>query len=127
MTTPSVPDRPEPDTSNPPDAEPALISAVIPGRLAAPAPPGTVARLREESWWKRAREVASDWQAVSPLADFWELALVPPVQPGRGRELGGLIAAAGEQLALGWLLWWRLNCGVCTGGTRRLPRSIWTR
>lgn len=101
MVTPSVPDRPEPDTCNPPDVESPLISAVIPGRLAAPAPAGTVAHLQEESWWKSAGEVASDWQAVSPLADFWELGLVPPVQPGRGRELGGLIAAAGEQLALG--------------------------
>jgi hypothetical protein len=96
-----VPDRPELNTGELPESELPVISAVIPGRLAAPAPPGTVAHLREESWWKRASEVASDWQTVSPLADFWELALVPPVQPGRGRELAGLIAGAGEQLALG--------------------------
>jgi hypothetical protein len=101
VAIPSVPGGQEPDTNNLPEAEPPVVSAVIPGRLAAPAPPGTVAHLRDESWWKRASEVGSDWQTVSPLADFWELALVPPVQPGRGRELAGLIAGAGEQLALG--------------------------
>lgn len=101
MIIPSMPGPQEPGTSDLPEPEPPVISAVIPGRLAAPAPPGTVAHLREEDWWKSAQAVASDWQVISRLADFWELALVPPVQPGRGRELAGLIAGAGEQLALG--------------------------
>jgi hypothetical protein len=47
-----------------------------------------------------AQDVAADWQTTSWKADFWEVALVPRVQPGRAHELAGLIAAGGEQFAL---------------------------
>jgi hypothetical protein len=83
-----------------PGDQPQEIRAVIPSRLAALTPPGTVERLRQQEWWTGAQQVASDWQKISVWAGFWELALVPPVQHGRTHELAGLIASAGEQLAL---------------------------
>jgi hypothetical protein len=100
MTTPSETGGQDRSVGDLPDAQPQLVSAVIPGRLAAPTPPGTVNDLWQKDWWKSAQQVASDWQKASSLADFWELALVPPVQPGRGHELAGLIASGGEQFVL---------------------------
>ncbi len=77
-----------------------LVSAAVLGRLAAEVAPGTVQALRQQNWWTETSRVASDWQAMSVFADFWELALVPKVQPGRSNELVGLIASGGEQLGL---------------------------
>lgn len=85
---------------DPPGDQQQEISAVVPGRLAPQVPPGTVETLRQQDWWSAASRVASDWQTTSAYAHFWEVALVPRVQPGRVNELVGLIAAGGEQLGL---------------------------
>jgi hypothetical protein len=53
----------------------------------------------QQEWWKTAEQVASDWQFFSQWSEWWELATAPAF--GRANELAGLIASAGEQLALG--------------------------
>jgi hypothetical protein len=80
-------------------AQPQVLSAVSPSRLAAPTPPEAVKDLSCETWWATARQVAFEWQSISVWADFWELA-APRVQHGRGHELAGCIADGGERLAL---------------------------
>lgn len=86
-------------TANLAHAQPQMLSAVSPSRLAAPTPPEAVKGLSSEDWWATARQVAFEWQSISVWADFWELA-APRVQHGRGHELAGCIADGGERLAL---------------------------
>ncbi len=72
------------------EAGPQEIRAVIPSRLAAPSSPSVVRQIVQTDWCEHAQQAAAGWQQTSSLAEFWELALVPPVQPGRPHELAGL-------------------------------------
>lgn len=85
--------------TNSQDQAPRPIVAVIPGRLAASVSSEDVLAIQRQDWWQTAQEVASDWQAVSAYAEFWELG-APAVGYGRAHELAGLLASGGEQLAL---------------------------
>jgi hypothetical protein len=83
-----------------PDTDHQWVSAVTPGRLAVSPSSDMLKGVRQNSWWTAAQKVSADWQTFGWKADFWEIGLVPRVQPGRAHELVGLIAGGGEQFGL---------------------------
>jgi hypothetical protein len=86
--------------ANASEGEESRLAAVVPGRLAAPTSGAQLDSVLSRAWRTSAQEVASEWQMLSSVADFWELATGNAIQHGRPHELVGLISGAGEQLAM---------------------------
>ena len=96
--------------ANSQDQAPRPIVAVIPGRLAASVSSEDVLAIQRQDWWQTAQEVASDWQAVSAYADFWEFG-APAIGYGRAHELAACSPAVASNSRWRWPPSLRRSCG----------------